>query len=181
VTRRKALPIEVKQMVLHEAGYKCGRPACRSIITLDIHHLVHFAKGGTDTPENLLPLCGYCHDMYHAGQFPDSSIRAWKMLLLALNEAFDRKSIETLLALDKMSVIQRVSGDAVLGLGSLIAAGMLVVGTHMQRVGHSGYEELYRVELTPKGRVFVEQWKQGNQSAALNALAPQPTVTEEHS
>src|SRR6478752_867236 len=98
--RRKKLDLHARRLVLHEAGYKCANPVCRNIITLDIHHIVYVSKSGSNAPENLLPLCGHCHDMHHAGEIPSEAIRTWKMLLLALNEAFDRRSVDILLSLD---------------------------------------------------------------------------------
>ena len=38
--RRRAVPVHVAKQVHHEAGYKCGNPVCRTIITLDVHHLL---------------------------------------------------------------------------------------------------------------------------------------------
>jgi len=74
---------------LHESGYKCGNPACHSVVTLDIHHLEQVSAGGGDTAENLLPLCPNCHALHHRGVIPADSIRAWKLLLLTINEAYD--------------------------------------------------------------------------------------------
>jgi hypothetical protein len=168
---RKSVPTDVKQTVLHEAGYKCGRPACRNVITLDLHHLVPVADMGGDTSDNLLPLCGYCHDMHRAGHFPEGSLRAWKMLLVAMNEAFDRASVDTLLTLDKLTQVKGVSADGVLRLGSLIASGL--VNASFRFVGPGGaITEDFTLELTPKGKLFLEAWKKGDQDAALAALAP---------
>ena len=99
---RRAIPADTRRLVLHECGYKCSNPACRNVITLDVHHLAHVAAGGADRPENLLALCPYCHAMHHAGQIPADSLRSWKLLLLALNEGFDRRSIDLLLALKRL-------------------------------------------------------------------------------
>ena len=35
---------------------------------LNVHHLVHRSKGGTDRPDNLITLCETCHKKYHAGE-----------------------------------------------------------------------------------------------------------------
>ena len=133
--------------------------------------LVPVANNGSDTPDNLLPLCGYCHDMHHAGQFPEASLRAWKMLLVALNEAFDRASLDTLLALGKLTRVDGVTADGVLRLGSLIASGL--VAANYRYVGQDGsITEDFTVELTPKGKLFLEAWQHGDRGAALAALAP---------
>jgi 5-methylcytosine-specific restriction endonuclease McrA len=99
IAKRKRIPIEVKQLVLHEGGYKCANPSCRTILTLDIHHLVPVSEGGPNTPENLLALCPNCHSLYHNETIPAQSIKAWKMILLSLNEAFDKRSVDSPVAL----------------------------------------------------------------------------------
>ncbi|MBW1992993.1 MAG: HNH endonuclease [Deltaproteobacteria bacterium] len=99
---RKSIPGNTRRQVLHEAGYKCGNPVCRTILTLDFHHLIPVSREGSNRLENLLPLCPNCHALHHKGEIPIESIRSWKMLLLALNEAFDRRSIDLLLAIESI-------------------------------------------------------------------------------
>jgi hypothetical protein len=99
--RRKDIPATVRQQVLMEAGFKCGNPACRNVITLDIHHIVHVSEDGGNEPLNLLALCPYHHAMYHAGHIPIEAIRHWKGMLLALNSAFDVRGMDLLLFLHK--------------------------------------------------------------------------------
>ena len=103
--KRRSIPVDVQHLVLHEAGYKCANPVCRTILTLDIHHLVPVADDGGNAPDNLLALCPNCHALHHRAEIPADSIRAWKMLLLALNEAYDRRSVDLLLALDKCGAL----------------------------------------------------------------------------
>ena len=161
---RKSLPVDLRHRVLHEAGYKCGNPICRTILTLDIHHLVPVGDQGTDTPENLLALCPNCHALHHRGNIPVQSLRAWKMLLLALNEALDKKSIDILLTLEIVGMTF-VSGEGVLDCASLIAAGLVERTTY--NIG--GPIPAYAIGLTAKGHAMVTGWKSGNQSAALGA------------
>ena len=160
---RKALPQDVRHRVLHQAGYKCGNPVCRTIITLDIHHLVPVAEVGQNDPENLLALCPNCHALHHRGQIPIESLRAWKMLLLAINEAFDRRSIDLLLSLDIMGMVF-VSGEGVLECAALIAGGLVQHATY--NTGQSRFPG-YSVSLTEKGRLFVQSWKAGKQEQAV--------------
>src|SRR5215470_10277210 len=97
----RRVPVHVRQHVLHEAGFRCANPACRSVLTLDIHHMEYVSQEGKNEQSNLLPLCPNCHRLHHTGVIPLESVRAWKMLLLALNEAFDKRQIELLLMLDQ--------------------------------------------------------------------------------
>lgn len=174
---RKALPVAKRMLVLHESGYKCSNPACRMVLTLDIHHIEHVAEDGGDTPDNLLPLCPNCHSLHHKGHIPRESLRAWKGLLLALNEGFDRRSVDTLLALDALGGVM-VWGDGLLACASLVASGLVVVDEKDEIVIREGFlfgsskesqVAKYWVELSAKGRVFVEAWKRGDQDAAVRA------------
>jgi hypothetical protein len=172
-TKRKKLPVDVKILVLHEAGYKCANPACRTILTLDIHHLQRVSDQGADSPDNLLALCPNCHTLHHKGIIPQESIRAWKMLLLAINEAYDRKTLDLLLALERTKAVY-VSGDGLLACAALIASDLVEVGTvGLERfTARSGFEvPSYRLSLAPRGQTLLNAWKQGDQEAAVQALA----------
>lgn len=186
--RRLKIPLQIKQQVLHEAGYKCGNPTCRSILTLDIHHLDYVSEGGDNSPSNLLALCPNCHSLHHKGHIPLESLRTWKILLLSLNEAFDKRSINILLALDKVDSII-VSGDGLLDCASLIASGIVKVewrgGSEYSLFGEGLFfsdtdkknpikdtikDGQYWIELSEKGHLLVSAWKQGDQKSAVNAI-----------
>jgi hypothetical protein len=171
--KRRAIPMDAKHTVLHEAGYKCGNPVCRNLITLDIHHLIKVSESGPDSAENLLPLCPNCHALHHIGKIPATSLRTWKMLLLALNEAFDRKSVDILLALDTLGKIERITGDGVCDLAPLVAAGVVKIqqGLHTISFGmQQANQIMYSAELSEKGKLLVESWKIGDQSAAIGSM-----------
>lgn len=189
-SKRRTINIETKVQVLHEAGYKCSNPTCRTIITLDIHHLEYVSKGGDNNPSNLLALCPNCHQLHHKGHIPEQSIRAWKMLQLTLNEAFDKYSIDILLALDNIGGII-ITGDGLLNCSALIASNLVHVTNDLivrerQKVekdngmGLSLFKDdwkyvdkpistgQYHLKLTDKGKALVVAWKNGNQNVALN-------------
>jgi hypothetical protein len=100
------------------------------------------------------------------------------MLLLALNESFDRRSIDMLLALDSLKGIM-LWGDGVLNCAALVASSMISVEVKHEEVdlgedwygsrGTARQVQKYWIELSVKGRLFVEAWKRGDQSAAVNA------------
>jgi hypothetical protein len=189
-SKRRTTNIDTKLQVLHEAGYRCSNPTCRTIITLDIHHLEYVSKGGDNNPSNLLALCPNCHQLHHKGHIPEESIRAWKMLQLTLNEAFDRYSIDILLALDNIGGII-ITGDGLLQCSALLASNLVSVtddwiATGLQKVedDHSFTSFLFKndwkyvdkpistgqyyMSLTNKGKALVAAWKNGNQNAAIN-------------
>lgn len=161
---RKPLPVDIVSLVLHEAGYRCANPVCRTIITLDIHHIVRVADGGPGTPDNLLPICPNCHSLHHKDIIPASSIRAWKMLLLSLNHAFDQRAIDILLTLSTMKRLD-VQGEGVLQCAGLIASGLVM--TDVASVSATRF-----LKLTDKGRHFVQAWKDGKQDEAIAAASP---------
>jgi hypothetical protein len=54
----------VKQYVLHRDGYackKCKQDRCK----LEVHHILFKSNGGTNSPDNLITLCSFCHDKLH--------------------------------------------------------------------------------------------------------------------
>jgi hypothetical protein len=166
--KRKDIPVGTRRLVLHEAGYRCANPACRTILTLDIHHLEYVSEGGGDEPENLLPLCPNCHSLHHQGNIPRESVRGWKMLLISLNEALDRRAVDLLLTLDILGGIP-VSPDGLLHCSPVLGSRLAKVGG----VEPSMYAGIaYRVVLTEKGKLFVESWKKGDQRAAILGLTP---------
>lgn len=172
---RKTLPIDTRIRVLHEAGYMCGNPACRCVVTLDMHHLDPVGEGGSDDPNNLIALCPNCHRRHHNSDIPISSLRAWKMLLLALNQAYDKHSIDALLMLSRLGSVW-VKGDGLLGIAGPIASGLVdakpdintiftgqSADGRMTRTAESGY----LLKLSSKGSALVEAWISGNQEAAV--------------
>jgi hypothetical protein len=90
--------------------------------------------------------------------------------LLSLNEAFDRRSVDLLLALDKVKDGLLVSGDGVLTCAPLVASEMVQIEPIYHEVG-DGLDAVYHVDLTNKGRAFVHAWKRGDQAAAIKGDA----------
>jgi hypothetical protein len=173
-TVRVKISPATKREVLLEAGYKCARPVCHNVIALQIHHMVYVSDGGSNDPSNLLPLCGYCHDMHHAHHFSAEAIRVWKGLLVALNQAFDRKSIDLLILLYKQFSGTSYTADGVLWFAGLIAAGLATFG--MQQGGGSslaggGFPSVHQVVLTEKGKLLVEAWLSGDESKYRVAMS----------
>jgi hypothetical protein len=191
---RTKLPVSVRHDLLMEAGYKCGNPACRNILTLDVHHILYVSEGGGNQPSNLLVLCPYCHSMHHAGNIPVEAIRLWKGLLLALNQSFDRHSRELLLFLQQTRG-QEIwySGDGLLQFAGLISAGLVKFKTEKRYaytqatntkwagmdVCHSPIPHsptiVIHVELTEKGALFVEAWMQGDEARFRELVSKAPT------
>lgn len=170
--KRRPITREIRQQVLHEAGYKCANPACRIILTIDVHHLDYVSEGGSNQPANLIALCPNCHSLHHKGHIPKESLRSWKMLLISLNEVLDKHSIDLLLALDKVDHLM-VSGGGVLECAALIAADFVEIEKDSKGglfEGGGQYEEKYWIELSEKGRSLVAAWKRGDQEGAVTGV-----------
>lgn len=169
---KSKVPLGIKTQVLHEAAYQCSNPICRSLITLDIHHIEKISEGGTNSSENLIALCPNCHRRYHNGEIPIETLKSWKYHLLALNEAFDKKSISYLLLLSKVSSLF-LRSEGLLEFSSLIASGnvlfeelqyreSVIIDYHVSKA-QPILVKGYKVFLSPKGVKLIENWINGEQ------------------
>lgn len=157
---RQSIPIETRRQVLHEAGYRCANPVCRMVLATHLHHLDPVSKGGSNAFDNLIALCPNCHTLHHRGIIPHESLRAWKVLLLSLNEAFDKKAVDVLLTLRKVSKIN-LKGEGILEIAGLISSDLIKWQQH--------YTDSFDIMLSQKGNTFVEAWISGRLSEALSA------------
>lgn len=172
MAKRKSIPIATKVEVLTESGFRCAVPTCRSILAIDLHHLLEVSVGGNNDPSNLIALCPTCHALHHRGVIPQESLLVWKRLLASLMKAFDTQTIDDLLFLDLASdcpneknelVLNQnaiiLTGDGVLRFSRLIASGLanytVVTNNNWQIV-------TYTVYLTQGGKDLIAEWKAGN-------------------
>lgn len=182
--KRKAISVVVREDVLREAGYKCANPACRNVLTLQLHHMEWVRDGGGNEASNLLALCGHCHDLHTQGHIPKSAIVYWKGILHALNHAFNKESMDLLLYLaDRTRETMWYSADAGLRFAGLIAAGLVEIAESQFSVGPR-YSDIGRIPTPPtsppttairlrlseKGRNLVESWMRGDQEAYVRGL-----------
>ncbi len=182
VTRRKAstarsqISPHTRQLVLLEAGYMCGNPACRHVLTLELHHIVWVRDRGGNEPSNLIALCANCHALHTRGHIPAAAIRVWKGMLISLNSV-NRSNIDVLLHLyrmehDSFGKHVRYSGDALLQLAGLLSSGLAHTGSAQASGGGAGFPPYssFEVKLTPRGVALVEAWLEGNEQRYLSAL-----------
>ena len=174
---RNKIPLRVKHQLLMEAGYRCGNPKCPAVIMLHLHHIQYVSESGSDDPSNLLVLCPYCHEMHHAGHIPVEAIRLWKGLLLALNQAFDRKGMELLRFLYETrtnSTPLWYSADGVLQFASLLAAGLVQLGEQITAIPWQLPESRHRVLLSERGTLLIEAWMAGDEKRYLELIQTSP-------
>ena len=173
---RKAIPQSIRQDVLIEAGYRCAVPTCRTILAIDLHHIVEVAEGGGNEKSNLLALCPTCHALFHRGEISREAIRVWKGVLVSLNEGFDRDTKDKLLFLSHKDRPHLYSAEGVLHFTNLIAAGLAKCGSERleshARGGHGAdiSKSRWPVELTERGKLLVEAWQKGDSQALQRAL-----------
>lgn len=166
--KRKELALKTRIIVLTEAGYRCAVPTCRSILALDLHHILHVSAEGSDDPSNLIALCPTCHALYHRGTIKDESIYVYKAMLIAITRAFDVESVDRLLFLatyEKDFLI--VSGDGLLHFSRLIAAGL---ATAEMKANNQWQLVTYAVNINRKGRLLIEAWKAGDRTRLAVAI-----------
>ncbi len=170
MTKRTKLTRDTQTAVLIECGYRCAVPTCRGILAIDLHHIVEVVEGGRNEAGNLLALCPTCHGLFHRGTYTRDAIYAWKGVVVALSQGFDRDSMDLLLFLDADTVAKEllVDGTGVLRFARLIAAGLALFRT----VGVNGAQVLYEVRLTTKGSTFVSAWKRGDREAVAASIVP---------
>jgi hypothetical protein len=172
---RKAIPEAIKRQVLIEAGYRCGVPTCRNLIVLELHHIIEVSKKGANEAGNLLPLCPTCHSLYTRGHVSSDAVRAWKMVLVSLSQAFDRRAIDDLLFLEKFSRERKdfiCTGDGVTRFTQLYAAGLARFQLfHGVRGGVN--VDYYRIQVTEKGIRLLEGWLAGDRQIVDEAFEMQ--------
>ena len=176
--KRDAIPESVRRAVLIEAGFRCGVPACRTILLLDLHHIEHVSDDGGNEAHNLIALCPNCHALYHRQDIPRDAIRAWKNALVALNNAFDKEAMDDLIFLSGLKPGQLpITADGVLKFSRLIAAGLasfkrvfdfdvLPSKARPLEVKSARFE----VVLTDKGQAFIEAWRKGDRELIEKSL-----------
>lgn len=164
---RTAISNTIRIAVLTEAGYRCAVPTCRTILAIDLHHLLPVSESGANTSSNLIALCPTCHALFHRGAISRDSIYAWKSLLVSLSQAFDQRDIDDLLFLDTPQPYPlEVTGDGVVKFSRLIGAGLATY-----HLAIHGRETLrYRLSLTDRGLQLVHAWKSGDRVALERAL-----------
>lgn len=166
-SRRRSIPLSLRHEVLTESGYRCAVPTCRSILALDLHHIVEVKAGGPNTLANLLALCPTCHALYTRGIISHAAINAWKTLLVSLTHAFDHTTIDALLFLQQTQETHvLVSGDGVLYFAHLIATGL----ASYQPSSQESSLPLYLILLTSKGSQLLDAWCSGNREALKQVL-----------
>jgi hypothetical protein len=127
-----------------------------------MHHIWEVSAGGTDDPSNLIALCPTCHALYHRRTIKPESIFVYKAMLVAITRAFEIEAIDRLLFLEPLAKdFLIVSGDGLLHFARLVAAGL----TTVEQVSNNNRQLVtYAVNISDKGRMIIEAWRQGDRT-----------------
>ncbi|MDR3722048.1 MAG: HNH endonuclease signature motif containing protein [Candidatus Acidoferrales bacterium] len=127
---------------------------------MDLHHMYQVSEGGGNDPENLIALCGTCHDLYHRGIISADAIYSYKSMLVALSRGFDLEAVDKLLFLLKYEKdFLVVSGDGLVRFSRLIAAGL---ASAEQKANNNWLIVSYAINISEKGKQIIEAWKSGD-------------------
>ena len=64
----RIVPERTRRLVL-DRDRGCRFPGCSATSHLQVHHIWHWAAGGSTDMDNLVSLCPFHHDAHHGGQF----------------------------------------------------------------------------------------------------------------
>ena len=64
----RIVPERTRRLVL-DRDRGCRFPGCSATSHLQVHHIWHWAAGGSTDMDNLVALCPFHHDAHHGGQF----------------------------------------------------------------------------------------------------------------
>lgn len=98
---RDSIQAELKRRVMVEAGHRCAIPTCRSVVGVDIHHIIPWSKCKKHEHKNLIALCPNCHRMAENAQIDRKSLRMYKNNLRFLYDKFTIFEIDVLFELCK--------------------------------------------------------------------------------
>lgn len=61
----RVIPDRLRRVVLHRDHGSCQVPGCTATHGLDLHHIVHWSRGGPTDSANLITVCSRHHRMHH--------------------------------------------------------------------------------------------------------------------
>lgn len=90
--KRKAIPQKTKKLIWQEASNMCAFCDNTDVDVLQIHHIIDWAKDGTDEVENLILVCSNCHNKITNGSITTVEVFKAKMNLRSQNALTTPKS-----------------------------------------------------------------------------------------
>lgn len=156
---RKKIAADLKRTIFVEAGHRCAVPTCRSVVGVDIHHIVAWNKCKEHKYANLIALCPNCHRMASRGDIDKKSLYLYKNNLRFLYDKFTVFEIDLLYELMKQSLGEKYQFLPFLKLliKRIIDAGYISYEETMAQVAMGDIKlNPDLVEITSLGRQFVQ-------------------------
>ncbi|MFF5109631.1 HNH endonuclease [Streptosporangium sp. NPDC000509] len=168
---RPAIPAQLKNDLLIEAGHRCAIPACRAAEPLEFEHINDWAKVGRHEFHNMIVLCRNCHGRKGSGpgKIDRKALRQYKANLAVVNGRYgdlERRILDYVAENPEKTII---------GLPPYIGFLLLYLKkdgfikksdpkgdfyTRTQGVFSLEVPITQFWEVTEAGREFVERWKQ---------------------
>jgi hypothetical protein len=163
--RRPDIPRPLEREVLVEAGHRCAIPTCRSV-PVELAHIIPWATVKEHTFDNLIALCPTCHTRYDNGDIDRKAMQQYKVNLGVLTSRYgdlEQRVLEQLASSPPNTYVPVPGGLDIL-LMYLLRDGIIEEyydGGLRMRIG--GTPTTVNYILTPKGREFVEHWREAQE------------------
>jgi type I restriction enzyme, R subunit len=76
MSRRPAIPAEIRREVAIESGHRCA--VCGASGSLEFAHIIPWHRCKRHTPENLICLCANCHQRADSERWGEKTLRFYK-------------------------------------------------------------------------------------------------------
>jgi len=160
----------MRRDVLIESGYRCAIPHCRET-TLDIHHIVDYAKVQEHSFDNLVALCPNCHRRATNGEIDRKAMLQIKANLSILSHRYgelERRYINRQASMGPVAgSLTMLSGGLELLMSNLVEDGIVTqAAVQAISIGFSqpdvpDFPVVIAFILTSKGQAFIERWAAG--------------------
>ena len=195
MTTRPAIPQEIKNSVLVEAGHRCSIPTCRTATPIEIAHIVPWAESQDHSAENLIVLCANCHALQEKGHVSRNALRQYKRNLKILNgryNDFEKRIFEHII--DRKFILLGPGAD--IQLSHAIKDGILYicdvnlplgktqlsVNTNIGRFKVKGppFQNQFLVAISTYGEAFVQALREGNLIEDIDPTLPTDSTQGEN-
>lgn len=168
--QRDPIPAAVKRAILVESGHRCAIPTCRQT-TMEIAHIIPWAKTQDNSFENLIVLCPNCHTRYdQKAEIDQLSIKMYKQNLALLNNRYselERRVFEVLAQSGERVIVVGAGSDIL--LHNAVKDGFLedkhVQGLNLDIAGSNGFKKSFPLSftywVTDSGVEFIRRYAAG--------------------
>lgn len=85
MAKKKDVPSMTKKLLFQQVNSQCPFCGEHDVTTLEIHHIHPESEGGSDEQENLIVICGNCHNKITNGNITEGEVLRKKISLLSGN------------------------------------------------------------------------------------------------